>query len=68
MDAEAFRLRRTSKKRENVMRIISAWILATALGALCAVPAGAQDSPTLKKIKDKKTIVLGVREAADPFS
>ena len=50
------------------MRTISAWILAAAVGALCAVPAGAQESGTLKKIKDKKVITLGVREAADPFS
>jgi glutamate/aspartate transport system substrate-binding protein len=50
------------------MRAISAWILAAAVGALCAVPAGAQDSGTLKKIKDKKVITLGVREGAAPFS
>ena len=50
------------------MRTISAWILAAAVGALCAAPAGAQDSGTLKKIMDKKVITLGVREAAAPFS
>jgi glutamate/aspartate transport system substrate-binding protein len=50
------------------MRTISAWILAAAVGALCAAPAGAQDSGTLKKIKDKKVITLGVREGAAPFS
>lgn len=50
------------------MRSISAWVMAVALFALGAAPAGAQDGPTFKKIKDKKAIVLGVREAADPFS
>ena len=50
------------------MRNISAWILAAVVGALCTAPAGAQESATLKKIKDKKTITLGVREGADPFS
>ncbi len=50
------------------MRTISAWILAAAVGAFCAAPAGAQDGGTLKKIKEKKAITLGVREAADPFS
>jgi glutamate/aspartate transport system substrate-binding protein len=59
---------RLHKNEENAMRTISAWILAAALGALCAIPVGAQESGTLKKIKDKKTIVLGVREGADPFS
>jgi glutamate/aspartate transport system substrate-binding protein len=47
---------------------ISHWILAVFVCALCAIPAIAQDSATLKKIKDKKTIVLGVREASHPFS
>ena len=35
---------------------------------LIAAPAIAQDSGTLKKIKDKNTITLGVREASNPFS
>ena len=47
---------------------ISAWLLVAAVGAFCAVPAGAQESGTLKKIKDKKVIMLGVREAAATFS
>ncbi len=47
---------------------ISYWVLAIFVCSLHALPAGAQDSATLKKIKDKKTIVLGVREASHPFS
>ncbi len=50
------------------MLTISAWILAAAVGALWAAPAGAQESGTLRKITDKKVITLGVREAATPFS
>ncbi|MCE9642532.1 MAG: amino acid ABC transporter substrate-binding protein [Betaproteobacteria bacterium] len=53
------------------MHCISRWILAVATCAICAMvaaPALAQDSVTLKRIKDKKTIVLGVREASVPFS
>lgn len=53
------------------MHCISRWILAVAACAICAMvaaPALAQDSVTLKRIKDKKTIVLGVREASVPFS
>ena len=33
-----------------------------------AAPALAQDGGTLKKIKDRKEITLGVREASNPFS
>ena len=47
---------------------ISLGILAVFVGALCTIPAIAQDGSTLKKIKDKKAIVLGVREASHPFS
>ncbi len=50
------------------MRRISQWLVAIAACAACASPVLAQDSGTLKKIKDKKTIVLGVREGAAPFS
>ena len=50
------------------MRCISQWILAVAVGAMCATAAIAQDSGTLRKIKDKKTITLGVREASSPLS
>jgi glutamate/aspartate transport system substrate-binding protein len=50
------------------MRSSSRWILAVAAGLLCITQAAAQDSVTLKRIKDKKAIVLGVREASVPFS
>ena len=36
--------------------------------ALLAVPAFAQESGTLKKIKDSGGITLGIREASDPLS
>ena len=50
------------------MRCISRMWWTVAVCALCAAAAHAQDTGTLKKIKDKKTIVLGVREASSPFS
>lgn len=50
------------------MRCISKLILTVAACAMCAPAALAQDSGTLKKIKDSKTITLGVREASSPFS
>ena len=50
------------------MRRISLWISAVALCAMYAAPALAQDGGTLKKIKDRKEITLGVREASNPFS
>ncbi|MDB5811351.1 MAG: hypothetical protein JWN94_3473 [Betaproteobacteria bacterium] len=50
------------------MRTISAAFLAAMIAALFAIPAIAQESVTLKRITEKKTITLGVREAADPFS
>ncbi len=36
--------------------------------ALCAAPVLAQESPTLKKIKDTGSITLGHRESSIPFS
>ena len=42
--------------------------LATALCAAAAVPAQAQESLTLKKLKDTGTITLGHRESSIPFS
>ena len=36
--------------------------------ALCAAPALAQESPTLKKIKETSSITLGHRESSIPFS
>ena len=42
--------------------------LALALLAFCATPVAAQESPTLKKIKDTGTITIGHRESSIPFS
>jgi glutamate/aspartate transport system substrate-binding protein len=42
--------------------------LALMLTALIAVPAAAQESPTLKKIKDSGSITLGHRDSSMPFS
>ncbi len=53
------------------MHLFSRWILPIAVSAVYAMgaaPVLAQDGATLKKIKDKKSIVLGVREASIPFS
>jgi len=42
--------------------------LATALSAAAALPAQAQESATLKKIKETGSITLGHRESSIPFS
>ena len=42
--------------------------LALVLLAFCAAPAIAQESPTLKKIKDTGTITIGHRDSSIPFS
>ena len=42
--------------------------MAVVVCAMCSAAAMAQDGGTLKKIKDKKAITLGVREASSPFS
>jgi glutamate/aspartate transport system substrate-binding protein len=42
--------------------------LAFALLALCVAPVAAQESPTLKKIKDTGTITIGHRDSSIPFS
>ena len=42
--------------------------LATALSSAAVLPAQAQESLTLKKIKDTGTITLGHRESSIPFS
>ena len=42
-------------------------MLAATIAAVSA-PAVSQQSGTLKKIAEKKTITLGVRDGADPFS
>ena len=41
---------------------------ALALAALIALPAAAQESPTLKKIKESGTITIGHRDSSIPFS
>ena len=46
----------------------SNFTLALALLALCTAPAIAQESPTLKKIKDTGTITIGHRDSSIPFS
>ena len=50
------------------MRSIPVCTFAAAMAVVCAMPAAAQDSVTLKRIAEKKTIVLGVREGSNPFS
>ncbi|CAG0960554.1 Glutamate/aspartate import solute-binding protein [Burkholderiales bacterium] len=42
--------------------------LAVLIAAFVAAPALAQDSPTLKKIKDSGTITIGHRDSSIPFS
>src|SRR5204863_141604 len=42
--------------------------LAVLCAAFVAAPALAQDSPTLKKIKDSGTITIGHRDSSMPFS
>jgi glutamate/aspartate transport system substrate-binding protein len=49
-------------------RFAFAAALATALGAAAALPAQAQESATLKKIKETGSITLGHRESSIPFS
>jgi len=44
------------------MRAISKAILSLAVCTMCAAPAAAQDSGTLKKIKDSGALTLGVGE------
>ncbi|MBS1143726.1 MAG: periplasmic component of amino acid ABC-type transporter/signal transduction system [Proteobacteria bacterium] len=49
-------------------RFAIAAALATALNAVAALPAHAQESATLKKIKETGSITLGHRESSIPFS
>ena len=49
-------------------RFAFAAALATALSTAAALPAHAQESATLKKIKDTSSITLGHRESSIPFS
>ncbi len=43
-------------------------LVAAVVAAAVALPAVAQDSPTLKKIKDSGTITIGHRDSSIPFS
>src|ERR1700674_4547510 len=55
--------------REHTMNYVVKMLLATALGAMLALPAAAQDlTGTLKKVKDTGVITIGYRESSDPFS
>ena len=47
---------------------VSTLLTAIATAGLLATAAHAQESPTLKKIKDSGTITLGVRDSSIPFS
>ena len=47
---------------------VSKLLTAIAVAGLLATTAHAQESPTLKKIKDGGTITLGVRDSSIPFS
>jgi glutamate/aspartate transport system substrate-binding protein len=49
-------------------RLAIAAALATALSAVATIPAHAQESATLKKIKETGSITLGHRESSIPFS
>jgi len=49
-------------------RFALAAALATALSTAAALPAQAQESATLKKIKETGSITLGHRESSIPFS
>jgi glutamate/aspartate transport system substrate-binding protein len=53
---------------KRTIRIISALTLALFAGVLASTQTAAQESSTLKKIKETGTITLGVREASVPFS
>jgi glutamate/aspartate transport system substrate-binding protein len=50
------------------MRTSNFMLLALAALAFCATPAAAQESPTLKKIKDSGTVTIGHRDSSIPFS
>jgi glutamate/aspartate transport system substrate-binding protein len=44
------------------------YLTAAALLALCALPALAQESGTLKKVADAGSISMGIRESSYPLS
>ena len=50
------------------MRRFTTIMLALAGALVLAAPAGAQDSGTLKKIRDSNSITIGHRDASIPFS
>ena len=50
------------------MRASNFMLLALAALAFCATPVAAQESPTLKKIKDSGTVTIGHRDSSIPFS
>ncbi len=50
------------------MKLLPALLTAAFASAAVAVPALAQESATLKKIKDTGSITLGHRESSIPFS
>jgi glutamate/aspartate transport system substrate-binding protein len=54
--------------RQAFLAIASASLFTAAIGVTFASSVKAQDTGTLKKIKDSGTIVLGVRESSIPFS
>src|SRR6185369_12840303 len=58
----------SSSSGDNMKRIAIAAALASALCATAVTPAQAEESLTLKKIKDTGTITLGHRESSIPFS
>lgn len=45
-----------------------AWIAAAALGVLSLAASARAETPTLKKVKDSGTFVIGYRENSKPFS
>jgi glutamate/aspartate transport system substrate-binding protein len=50
------------------MKRLRLWAAMAAAAAIASTPSLAQDSPTLKKIKDAGAITLGHRESSVPFS
>jgi ABC-type amino acid transport substrate-binding protein len=58
----------SDKKGDDMNRFAIAAVLATALGTTAISSAHAQESATLKKIKDTGSITLGHRESSIPFS
>jgi glutamate/aspartate transport system substrate-binding protein len=56
------------KPGDDMKRFTITAALATVLSAAAVLPAQAQESLTLKKIKDTGTITLGHRESSIPFS